>query len=127
MKKTLLCTGFALLLTVVLTVFAAPEAHAGAKDLIGKWEVVSVETNGHLKLVPFTIEIIVQFKSGGKLTISFTHEGKTRTKVGTYKVKGKQLSMSIDGITDKVTYRRKARKLTLYSRSKKETTELKRP
>jgi len=125
MKKTLLAGGFALLITVVLSVLAANEAHAGAKDLIGKWEVLSVETDGHLKPVPYTVKIVVQFKSGGKLTIFFTQEGKLRTKSGTYKVKGKRLSMTLDNITDKVTYRRKGPNLTLFSRKKKETTKLK--
>lgn len=118
----MLAGGFALLLTVVLS---ASEAHAGAKDLIGKWNVVSVETNGHLKPVPFTIEIILEFKSGGKLTIIFVQRGKTRTKTGTYKVKGKRVSITLDGITDNVTYRRKGQNLTLHSRKKKETTRLK--
>ncbi len=122
MKRILLAGGFALLLTVVLP---GSEAHAGAKDLIGKWNVVSVTTDGHVKPVPFTIEIIVTFKSGGKLAIIFIQKGKSRTKTGTYKAHGKRLAMTLDGITDKVTYRRKGKNLTLFSRKKNETTQLK--
>lgn len=99
---------------LALMIIAAPmAAQAKAAKLIGKWKVVKVKRNDKEKPFPKHLEMIVEFKKGGGFITSLTHNGKTRSKSGTWKISDGKLITSIGGRTDKVDFAVSAKKLRL--------------
>jgi uncharacterized protein (TIGR03066 family) len=109
---------------VLIVACASTEAHAGVKDLLGEWRITSVQTHAGPKPLPADVEIIVAFQAGGKLELKVRFRSKRRSRIGTYRVKGRTLTMTLDHSSETVTYRRVGKKLVLVNSKKRETTVL---
>lgn len=121
MRKTALVCGIAL---VCLLGPAVPAAHAGVKDLLGKWQLIAVTTKAGRAPLSKEVKIISEFKTGGKLLVHFAFRGKSSVQRGTYKVNGNRLRLTSGKDTEWLTYRRKGMKLWLVNAGRNETSEL---
>jgi uncharacterized protein (TIGR03066 family) len=65
---------------------SADDTKIDAQKLIGKWQPKD-KGDGHL--------VAIEFKSGGKATVTAAVDGKETTTEGTYKLDGKKLTVTV--------------------------------
>jgi len=110
MKKSVAVLASLAALLLAVSVQAAPA-------FVGKWNVVAQERKGERRDTPAERKPVIDFQRDGKLVLSMTmtHEGKTKTKTreGTWKLTGKKIVTVVEGRTEEMTFEVTGKKLKL--------------
>jgi uncharacterized protein (TIGR03066 family) len=106
----------------MISLIATPlAAHAKGAKLIGKWTVTEIRRNEKKKNLPKGMEMLVEFKKGGKMIATMSYRGRSKSKEGSWKLKGEKLVTKMGGKTDEVDYTVSAKRLKLIKKAKGKT------
>lgn len=108
--KKLACSLFVIAL---LAVPAAAGAKSGASALLGTWKALEMRRGNKRQPTPKGIDIFIHFKKKGVFVTEVKAGQKTKSKKGTWKVRGGKLITKVGSETDTIKYEIKGKKLTL--------------
>lgn len=86
---------------------------APSNKLLGKWQAEAMEVDGKRYPVKAPMNIVFEFVRGGKFVATVSFKERTQSKEGTWSAAGNQLTMTVEGKTEKMTFSVKGTQLRM--------------